>query len=397
MEKIVFSDGDSIRVLDEGEEGTYASQYIADYRERMRRMVKNKELKHSGMGAVFRGDTMSEVGMDSETRVGAYINSVHAAGEDKVLYTFTVNQTSGVIEKTLSAKKDGERFILHTNDGELLSSDYNVTDGKFVAELRRGEISSDLVLLDTERGDYVSITDGDSRDENPSFSKKRPGVVLYDSLAAGRNARGEFVEYAPAAVYEYDLNTLDLKEIRASEKYSYIKPVEDENGDIYCIRKPAKERERHNPVVEILLIPYRLLMAIVNFIQIFVVFFTGKTMTGGGNNPAKGRDTDSRQMIIRGNVIEVDKEIARNKKFKDKDLAFIPASWKLVRIRGREEEEMKSGICDFSLAEDGVVCTNGRKVFFLKEGKSEKIAEGELVLNVSTVTRAPESGDLFDL
>ena len=202
MEKIVFSDGDSIRVLDEGEEGTYASQYIADYRERMRRMVKNKEWKHSGMGAVFRGDTMSEVGMDSETRVDAYINSVHAAGEDKVLYTFTVNQTSGVIEKTLSAKKDGERFILHTNDGELLSSDYNVTDGKFVAELRRGEISSDLVLLDTERGDYVSITDGDSRDENPSFSKKRPGVVLYDSLAAGRNARGEFVEYAPAAVYE---------------------------------------------------------------------------------------------------------------------------------------------------------------------------------------------------
>ena len=397
MEKIIFSDGDSIRVLDEGEEGTYASQYIADYRERMRRMVKNKEWKHSGMGAVFRGDTMSEVGMDSETRVDAYINSVHAAGEDKVLYTFTVNQTSGVIEKTLSAKKDGERFILHTNDGELLSSDYNVTDGKFVAELRRGEISSDLVLLDTERGDYVSITDGDSRDENPSFSKKRPGVVLYDSLAAGRNARGEFVEYAPAAVYEYDLNTLDLKEIRASEKYSYIKPVEDENGDIYCIRKPAKERERHNPVVEILLIPYRLLMAIVNFIQIFVVFFTGKTMTGGGNNPAKGRDTDSRQMIIRGNVIEVDKEIARNKKFKDKDLAFIPASWKLVRIRGGEEEEMKSGICDFSLAEDGVVCTNGRKVFFLKEGKSEKIAEGELVLNVSTVTRAPESGDLFDL
>ncbi len=397
MEKIVFSDGDSIRVLDEGEEGTYASQYIADYRERMRRMVKNKEWKHSGMGAMFRGDTMSEVGMDSETRVDAYINSVHAAGEDKVLYTFTVNQTSGVIEKTLSAKKDGERFILHTNDGELLSSDYNVTDGKFVAELKRGEISSDLVLLDTERGDYVSITDGDSRDENPSFSKKRPGVILYDSLAAGRNARGEFVEYAPAAVYEYDLNTLDLKEIRASEKYSYIKPVEDENGDIYCIRKPAKERERHNPVVEILLIPYRLLMAIVNFIQIFVVFFTGKTMTGGGNNPAKGRDTDSRQMIIRGNVIEVDKEIARNKKFKDKDLAFIPASWKLVRIRGGEEEEMKSGICDFSLAEGGVVCTNGRKVFFLKDGKSEKIAEGELVLNVATVTRAPESGDLFDL
>lgn len=71
----------------------------------MRRMVKNKEWKHSGMGAVFRGDTMSEVGMDSETRVDAYINSVHAAGEDKVLYTFTVNQTSGVIERRFPQKR----------------------------------------------------------------------------------------------------------------------------------------------------------------------------------------------------------------------------------------------------------------------------------------------------
>jgi len=60
---------------------------------------------------------MSEVGMDSETRVDAYINSVHAAGEDKVLYTFTVNQTSGVIEKTLSAKKAANALFAYQRRG----------------------------------------------------------------------------------------------------------------------------------------------------------------------------------------------------------------------------------------------------------------------------------------
>lgn len=394
MEKIIFSDGDNIRVLDAENEISFSSQYIADYRDRMHRMAKNKEWKHSGAGAMFRGDTE---GVEEDIRIDAFINSVLATEDaNKVLYTFTVNETSGAIEKTLDCKKDGERFILHTNEGELLSSDYNVTDKKFVAELRRNSVSSDLVLLDTYSGDYVSITDGDSKDENPSFSQKRQGVLLYDSLAAGRNARGEFVEYAPAAIYEYDLNSIEIREIRASTKYSYMKPVEDEKGDIYCIRKPAKAKERRNPLLEILLIPYHIVMAIVNFIQVFVVLFTGKTMTGGGDNPAKGRETDSRKMFIRGNMIEVDKEIARNKKFKDKDLAFIPAGWKLVRIRGEEEQELKSGICDFCLTEKGIVCTNGKKLFLLSEGKSQKIAEGDFILNVASPTHAPESGDLFD-
>ena len=41
------------------------------------------------------------------------------------------------------------------------------------------------------------------------------------------------------------------------------------------------------------------------------------------------------------------------------------------------------------------MCVNGKKVFHLKDGKSEKIAEGDLVLNVASVTRATASGDLF--
>ena len=395
MEKIVFSDGENLRVLQNGAEASYTSEYIVEYRERMQRMAKSKEWKHSGAGANFRGDTMYDIGEGDGVRVDAYINSVAIPAEDdKVFYTFTVNETSGVIERTLSAKKDAERFILHTTDGEIISADYNSEDGKFVAELKRG-VSSDLVVLDTQKGDYVSITDGDSKDENPSFSRKRPSTLLYNSWAAGRDARGEFVEYAPSALYEYDLANFDLKEIRADSRYSYIKPVEDQNGDIYCIRKPAKDKKRRNPLLEIVLIPYHIIMAIVNFIQVFVVMFTGKSMTGGGSNPAKGRETDSRKLFVRGNLIELDKEIARNKKFKDKDLSFIPASWKLVRIRGKEEMELKSGICDFCLVEDGVVCVNGKKVFHLKDGKSEKIAEGDLVLNVASVTRATASGDLF--
>lgn len=398
MEKFVFSDGESVCISKDGKIEKFESEYIKNYRERIYNMSKSKEWKYSGEGARFREDNY----LGDNIEVKSFVNSVNATEtDDKIIYTFVANEASGVIEKSVYEKKDGERFIIHINDGEFVSSDFNVTDKKLVAELRRNFVSSDLVLLDVKKGDFVSITDGESKDENPSFSKTRAGVIYYNSYATGRDSHGEFVEYAPSVIYEYNINNLELKEIKADNKYSYIKPIEDKNGDIYCIKKPAKEKEKRNVFLEILLIPYHIIMAIVNFIQLFAVIFNGKTLTGKGDNPAKGRKTDSRKMVIKGNIIEVDKEIEKNKKFKDKDLSFIPHSWKLVKICGNQEIEIKSGICDFCLTENAVICTNGKKIFRIKEDKCEKVYEGDLILNVASVTCASESSlpkntDLFD-
>lgn len=207
----------------------------------------------------------------------------------------------------------------------------------------------------------------------------------------------EYVYSDGSELCAYDLQSMDIEVLRTDPKYSYVKPQDDAEGNLYCIRKPAKEKKKGNPLLEIVLIPYRILQAIVNFIQIFVVFFSGKTLTGGGNNPAKGRNIDSRELFIRGNVIKVDEEIKRNRKFKDADLSFIPQSWKLVRLGEQGDEELKSGICDFCVTDEGILCTNGRTVFLLKDGKKQTLCEGKLVLNVSAPIAAKKVGTLFEL
>lgn len=396
MREYVYSDGSDLCLV-RGEEKVRGSDFIANYKERSRQRVRRDEWKYTGAGARFRGDTFEDHGIDENAPVDAYINGVCAAEEGKIFYTFTVNDVSGVIRKDMDAQKNGEDCILHTTEGQLGAADFNRTDGKFAASMRRDLVTGDLILMDTKNGDYYSITEGDSLDENPCFSRSKEGKLLFNSYPVGRYANGEFCEYGASEVCSYDLRSMEIEVLASNPKYSYIKPQDDAQGNLYCIRKPVKEKKKGNPLLEIILIPYRILQAIVNFIQIFVVFFSGKTLTGGGNNPAKGRNVDSRELFIRGNVIKVDEEIKRNKKFKDSDLSFIPQSWKLVRLGEQGEEELKSGICDFCVTDEGIFCTNGKKIFLLRDGKKEVLKEGDLILNVSAPVEAKEAGKLFEM
>ena len=396
MREYVYSDGSELCLVRE-ETKKRSSDFIANYKERARQRVRRDEWKYAGAGARFRGDTLEDHGIDANAPIHAYINGVCMAEGEKILYTFTVGDVSGVIRKDMDAAKDGEECILHTTEGELGAADFNRTDGKFAASMKRDLVTSDLILMDTANGDYYSITEGDSLDENPCFSRSKGGKLLFNSYPVGRYADGTFCEYGASELCAYDLQSMDIEVLRTDPKYSYVKPQDDAEGNLYCIRKPAKEKKKGNPLLEIVLIPYRILQAIVNFIQIFVVFFSGKTLTGGGNNPAKGRNIDSRELFIRGNVIKVDEEIKRNRKFKDADLSFIPQSWKLVRLGEQGDEELKSGICDFCVTDEGILCTNGRTVFLLKDGKKQTLCEGKLVLNVSAPIAAKKVGTLFEL
>ncbi len=219
-------------------------------------------------------------------------------------------------------------------------------------------------------------------------------------MGVGRTSDGEFTgKYAPAAVCSLDLNTLEIKEILQDGKYSYVHPKQAEDGALYCIRRPAKAKRRGNVFLDILLIPFRILQAIVMFIQYFVIAMTGKSLTSDGDNPAKGREQNSRKLFVDGNFIEAEKEMKRNRKQKDADYGFIPRSWELIRIFQGKTETIKSGVCDFALCRDGgVYCTNGRRIFYVNEGVSKKIAETEKCLCVATAENSDrKTDDLFGL
>lgn len=394
MEKVAFTDGDKIGVFDGEKTQLFESEFILRYREYSETRVKNDEWKFGGEGARFRGDY--DIYRARQEKVYAYINSVQWDG-DKIIYSFTVNSSSGIYRKDIQNEKAREEHILTSSDEEFLS--LNKAGNTLAVTVKNADVTSAIGTLDLNSSELKTLTGGDSRDSNACFSPCESGKLYFDTAGVGRDSEGNFTgKYAPSEICSLDLNTLEIEEILRDEKFSYIKPQMDKNGDMYYIKRPTKEKRGGNPLVEMLLIPVRIFQAIVMFVQFFVIAFTGKSLTSGGDNPARGREQDSRKLYVDGNFIEAEKELKRNKKTKDKEYGFIPLSWKLIKRSGEKEEVLKSGVCDFALcANGGVYCTNGKHIFYLEKGVSKKVVDTESCLCVATEGSGSAPEDVFAL
>lgn len=389
----MFCDGDKIGVFD-GEKVTYfESEYITRYREYAENHTRSESWKYEGNGARFRGD-YEAYGRRASEKVYAYINGVQWDGE-KIIYSFTVNGSSGVYRKDIENPKAQEEHILSSADEEILS--IHSAGSLLAVTVKNNAVTSAVGTLDCNSSELKTLTGGDSRDQNPYFSPVTANMVYFDSAGVGLDAEGNFTgKYAPSAIYTLNLDTMSVEEAFSDKAHSYIKPKQDKDGTLYCIERPNKEKRGGNPLIEILLIPYRILQAFVMFVQSFVILFTGKSLTSGGDNPTKGRDTDSKKLFVDGNVIEAERELKRNKRFKDKEYGFIPMSWKLVKITDGKAEPIKSGICDFALTKDGgIYCTNGRHIFYLKDGSCKKVADPDMCLSLATESVSEVDGGLF--
>lgn len=390
MEKLVFADGERLGVITEGKAVYYESDYIARYKNYVESRKRNDEWKVSGEGARFRGDTEAADGRPE--RVDAYINGVDWDG-DEIVYCFTVGSSSGVYRKPLGEKLP-EAHIFSSSDTEILS--VNVFGALIAVTVRSDDVTSQIGTLDMRTSELQTLTGGDARDANAVFSSA--DVLLFDSAGVGRTADGSFSgKYAPSEIFSLDRNTLELRELAAGEQ-SFIKPRIAADGALYYIRRPNREKGSGNLFLDILLFPFRILKALFGMLQAFTVIFGNTSLTsdmGGGNNPTKGRKQSARQLYVDGKLIEADKEQKRNRKFKDREYGFIPASWKLVR-RGEKEEVLASGVCDYALSDDGTLYyTDGRHIFRRKDGKETKLADTACCLSIAVQHSAGETAEFF--
>ncbi len=398
MEKLCFGDGEKIGVFDGESVSFYESEYILRYREYAETRTKNDEWKFGGDGARFRGD-YDLYNARREEKVVAFINGV-AWKEGKVVYSFTVNGSSGVYCKDVCEKKALEEHILSTSDEEILSLSRG---GDLLAvTVRRDGATSSVGTLDMNTSELKTLTEGDARDADPCFSPAQPNCLYFDSAGVGRNARGEFTgSYAPAAICALDLESMEIKEIAAEKKFALVKPKFSQNGDLYYIKRPNRPEKSGNVLLDIVLFPFRILKAIFGFLQAFVAIFGHTSLTSqteGGDNPARGRKTEARKLWLDGALIDADREYKRNAKKAKGEAGFIPLSWKLVRRTAQGEETLKSGVCDYALCKDGgLYCTNGRHIFYVKDGTCRKIADTERCLCLATESVAAAPSEIFAL
>lgn len=390
MEKFLFADGQDICLFENGSVKKYASTFIKNYKINAESIVRAKKWKHSGEGALFRSDAMEQ----DVSPVNYSINGIYPAeGENEIVYSFTVNETSGIYIKDLSAEKADEAHVINSLDYEFTGGCMDASTRLLAISVRRNDFNSDIALFNVNTGDYKTVTDGDTLDEDPFLSPESADIVYFSSRGVGRDANGNFAGFSNASICKLNIDSVEVEYVKSSDKFSYIKPVVHD-GKLYAIKTPAVEK-RSNPILEIILIPVRIVQALANFINLFVNAFTGKSITAGAYSPAKGREYDGKKIYISGNLIEVDKELKKNARKKDSDYGFVPPSWQLVEVE--TDKVIKSGILDFDIMQDGtIIMTNGRRIFCYKDGKTEKICNTESCLKVCCKHRTTKTSDIFE-
>lgn len=393
MEMIAFVDGEKIGILRDGKITVCESQNIRKFREYSEQRQKNDEWKFKGEGARFRGDY--DFYRDMRERVYASVNGL-CFFEGKILYSYSVNDNSGVYLKDAFDEKVQESHIFTSAEEEILS--LSRAGKKLAVTVQGNEASSSIGILDLDTNELKTLTSGDSLDKNPFLYRDH---IYFDTAGLGRNANGEFTgKYAPAEICRLDLNSFEIEEVKSDKKFGYIKPKISPQGELFYIKRPAKEK-KGNPFLEILLIPVRIFQALALFIQSFVISWTGKSLTTGSDNPARGREKKSGEIFVEGNLIEADKELRRSRRAKDRDGGFIPKSWKLVCLRNGKEEILKEGVCDYCFCEEGVCVTNGRHILLLSKGKQKKLLDTECCLCIASDVRyereASIESDIFTL
>lgn len=383
--KIVYNDGLKLITYENGKTCEFGCEFHEKYIDAAKKEAKNSEWKTQGQGARFMG---AQRNINPEKADVSYYNSVSFYNSpDKLIFSVTVNGLSGVLTKDLTAETDSEGHIIHSRDEMFCGAAPGADGNSFATCVKENFVNSHLAVYNLAADDYSTVTDGDSADFDAVYSVKNPNVIYFSSKGAGRDGEGEFVKYSPSSVYSFNTMSGEVDEVLSDSDKSLVKFKDDKNGNFYYIVKPEKQEKRGfwGTMLDIVLIPWRILKAIFNFFEFFTIAFTGKGFSEKSNNPAKPRDKSQKELFIEDNFINAEEEYKKNLRHKDNFAGIAPWDWKLVkRSPSGEETVIKNGVIDYCLLRDGgVIYTNGKHVIKLADGKTEKIADAALCTKVA--------------
>jgi len=358
------------------------------YLRRVTDSAKRNEWKNTGSGAKFTG--VYEPGSDAASVASSVRSSVYCVGgtDGKLLFSERIGETCAIYRK--SSVSDMSEVIAYSDTSYSLDS-FDVFAGKVAVSAAYASFSHIGTVDASGRGGVKLVTEGESYDKNPCFDRSNPDVLYYESagiLLTGEEEREDearfitpasiiesirkSVETGPSAIVKIDFSSGSLDYILEDENISYVKPSTDSNGTLYFIRKPYSHEKKSSEgcLVSLLMLPVRLIMAVLGFFNFFSMKYSGRTLTDGASK-AKGKD--ERQIFIDGNLIDAEKSLKENAG--EQNPGVVPKSFELCRLVDGKEEKVKSGVIAYTLDPEGnLVYSNGSSIIRLfPDGREEKL------------------------
>jgi len=370
---------DPVRLVD--------SRFGESVRERAVQIHNRNSWKTEGTGAKFMSGGLlwgRRDGDPSEIRIAITgISSGCQNGE--LLYSLATADIGGVF--LLRDGASDERRLLHTADFRVRRLAASPGQGRVACVLQRKGENSCLAVMHADGSELRDVTQGDTIDDAPRWVPGSSRELIFQSAAIGRNQAGFAVTQAPFGIHKLDLEDGTVTTLAENPSFDLLTPQLSQDGSLYYIRRPYRDPiQPSSPwraALDLVLLPFRLLYAIFQFLNFFTVRYTGNTLTTTGS--ARQKHADIRKMMVWGNLIDADKATGRDA---SEGPALVPKSWELIR-RGSDskEEVVAKGVLCFDLYADGsVLYSNGTGVYCIDpQGACQRLAKDSLIEQVVAV------------
>jgi len=378
MNSILYTSGNSFFLKTATGVDEYQSERIVSYSNTVKNIMMKNQWKTSGAGARFMNTYNPEYDEDTARR-DVSINGVSVSGNE-IIYTATMGEVSGIFRKVLE-NKIGEGLVMSSRDMQI--GKITVWSGNCAASIWKNR-ERHIAIFDIETGAFRELTEGEVLEDYPSYTNDGKSI-LYASAGLALSHQGIPIGVGPYEIICYKIESNAMEELLASDKFDYIAPKEDLDGNLLFIKRPYRgARNNSNILIDIALFPVRIIRAILGLLNFFSIMFGGESLRSGRSaRDVKTKQRSEKDIFFDGNVINSQQVLKENQRSGEKFPGIIPRSWELIRMdKDGNQVCIKKGVMDYIICKNGdIIYSNGNAVIRLSADGNEQLIEKSSMAN----------------
>jgi hypothetical protein len=363
------------------------SRFVEDANERARRSAERHGWKNRGAdGPEMIPSSFLWRNQQSGPGISTMqIRGVTRGAGSEVIYALNTELIGGLFAHEPS--EGSERRLFHKQHFRASHLAKHPSKDLVALAIEGDGLSAHIGVTDTAGHRVREVTEGDSRDESPSWAPGDREVIVFQSAGVARNAGGFPVAVGPYRIEQLDMDRGEMSALIEDEAYDYLAPRLGADGALYCIRRPyspdARPVSAWTSAKDALLFPFRLARAFVHFFNFFSTVFSGKPLLSAGG-PKQEKSTAS--MMLWGKIIDAENALRRTGKNGDAP-GLVPSSWQLIRHRNGIDDVLVKGVLSFDIAPDGsIVYTDGSTIWRrAADGTTATLAKGKMIDQVTVL------------
>lgn len=372
MPDFAFVSGARVFVQQGGDEPRELQSPFADsVASREASIQRRNEWKTQGRGARF---MMGLGGMPEDIAQSKFeAPAVHYAGVSRgrhageVVYALSTGAVSGVF----AFSGGEEERIVHGNMWAI-SEPACEPEGERIACVVNGKHGQSHIGLLRQGHGVQQVTEGEATHNAPSWI---PGAqaLVFQARAFGYDRQGRVVDLAPSTIQRLDLVEGTLSPLVEDPDAHCTSPRMTPDGALYYLKRPV-ERGRSVPLgrvlLDALLFPVRLLAALLHYLNVFSLTYSGKPLVT--SQSARAKQADVRRAARLGNLASA----AANAR--DEEDWQPPEQWELVRrdTSGTEQRLARHVLCFDVFPDGGIVWSNGTSITY-RANNGQEMALGK--------------------